>query len=124
MGAGIDIVKVERIKRACANRRFVERVFTRREIEYFQSRNNNPQTVAGTFAAKEAFAKALGCGFGRIGWREVEILHDARGKPYINFCGNARHEVEKLGGKRVWVSISHTREFAVAQVIIEGREGL
>ncbi len=119
VGTGIDIIEVRRIQKACGNPRFPKKVFTDREWEYIESRGRNMQTVAGSFAAKEAVVKALGTGFGSVGWKDVEILREDGGKPYVRLSGRALAQMSKMGGKRVWVSISHIREFAIAQAIIE-----
>jgi len=120
IGTGIDIIEVERIAGAYRKERFAQRVFTPRERQFFLERGDNPQTIAGSFAAKEAVSKALGTGFGKIGWREVEILRNEKGAPYAVLHGKALEEMRRIGGDRVWISISHDRKFAVAQAIIEG----
>lgn len=122
VGTGIDIIEVERIKRACQRVGFLQRVYTDREREYFQTRGNNPQTIAGNFAIKEAVMKALGTGFGKVGWQDIEALRKEAGKPYVILHGRAASYLSKIGGVRVWVSISHIKELAVAQAIIEGEE--
>jgi phosphopantetheine--protein transferase-like protein len=118
VGIGIDIIEVERIKKACNSLRFLERVFTEEERKYFEKCGNNPQTIAGNFAAKEAVMKALGTGF-NVGWKNIEILHSSNGKPYVNLYDRAAYSLSCIGGKKVWVSISHIRGLAIAQVIIE-----
>jgi len=123
VGTGIDIIEVERVKNACGNLRFFQKVFTEREREYFINHRNNAQTVAGSFAAKEAVMKALGMGFGVIGWKDIEVLRYPNGKPYVVLHDRAAYELSKLGGSRIWVSISHIKGLAVAQVIIEAKEG-
>lgn len=122
IGIGIDIIEIKRICRACDNPRFMQKIFTASELEYFKSRKNNPQTTAGSFAAKEAVSKALGTGFGEFGWKEIEILRKNEGSPYVNLYSRAAEHLEKIGGKRIHISISHSREYAVAQALIESEE--
>jgi len=122
VGTGIDIIEVERIERACSKARFLERVFTQRERDYFKSRRNNPYTIAGSFAAKEAIAKALGTGLGSVAWRDIEVLRGPDGRPYVQLHGRAMDRLKSLGGERIWISISHIRELAVAQAVIEAEE--
>ncbi|MBM7582542.1 holo-[acyl-carrier-protein] synthase [Caldicoprobacter guelmensis] len=121
VGVGIDIIEVKRIKRACCSLRFLQRVFTEEEQKYFEKCGNNPQTISGNFAAKEAVMKALGTGFD-VGWKNIEILHCPNGKPYVNLYDRAAYRLSCIGGKKVWVSISHIRGLAVAQAIIEGED--
>ncbi len=83
VGTGIDIIEVERIRRAAAQQTFLERIFTENERAYYEQHGSDAQTLAGTFAAKEATAKALAAGFNGISWRDIEILHDESGKPYV-----------------------------------------
>jgi len=119
LGTGIDIIEVERIESATKKNAFIERIFTTAEQDYFEKTNYNPQTVAGAFAAKEAVAKALGVGFGYVKWKDVEILHDENGKPYVILHDGAYERMNDLAGKRVHVSISHIKQLAVAQAILE-----
>lgn len=121
VGIGIDIIEVERIKKACCSLCFLQRVFTEEERKYFEKCGNNPQTIAGNFAAKEAVMKALGTGF-NVGWKNIEILHCPNGKPYVNLYDRAAYRLSCIRGKKVWVSISHIRGLAVAQAIIEGED--
>jgi len=119
VGVGIDIIEVERVKKACCNLRFLQRVFTEEELKHFERCGNNPQTIAGNFAAKEAVMKAMGTGF-NVGWKNIEILRWSNGKPYVNLYNRAAHQLSCIGGKKVWISISHIKELAIAQAIIEG----
>lgn len=120
LGAGIDIIEVERVKRAAAKEGFMERVFTEAERQRLRSGNNEAQRVAGAFAAKEAVAKALGTGIGVIEWREIEITHDERGRPLAALSGKALELMRGMGGSALHVSISHIRDIAAAQAILEG----
>lgn len=112
-GTGIDIVEIKRIKKI-ANRqqRFVQRILTVREREVYASLSEHRRLeyLAGRFAAKEAVVKAVGTGIAEtLGWHDIEILNDRKGKPLV--------QVAVAG--QVHLSISHSKEYAVAQVIIE-----
>ena len=115
MRIGIDIAEVGRIKRAAGSERFVARVFSEEERAIFAERKNNPQTIAGRFCVKEAFGKALGTGICAFDLREVSTLNDDAGAPYLKLTGKA---LELLGNRKTSVSISHTKEYATAAVII------
>lgn len=112
-GIGVDLIEISRIAEAIGRHpRFVEHVFTAREIDYCASKGHPEASYAGRFAAKEAVAKALGVS---LGWRDVEILCDANGKPYCVLHGRA---ARIAGNGTVHISISHTREHAIAQAAI------
>jgi len=115
-GIGIDIVEIERVRRAVANARFRSRVFTETECSYCDAAPGG-ERYAGRFAAKEAVAKALGAS---VRWREVEIVNDAGGEPRARLTGRA---AESLGGRKLLLSISHCRTFAVAQAVLCSRDG-
>ncbi|MEG1547908.1 MAG: holo-ACP synthase [Clostridia bacterium] len=119
IGTGIDIIEVTRISAAAQRSNFVERIFTKAEQAYFERMHFNPQTIAGTFAAKEATAKALAVGFSGVGWKDIEILRDENGKPYTVLTCGALARMNELGGKVVHISISHIKELAVSQAILE-----
>lgn len=120
LGTGIDIIEVERVKRAAAKEGFMERVFTETERQRLKSCNNDPQRIAGAFAAKEAVAKALGTGIGIVEWKEIEINHDERGRPLAMLSGKALKLMKSMDGRMLHVSVSHIRDIAAAQAILEG----
>lgn len=112
VGVGIDIIEVERIKKALErNPRFLKRIFTPQEIAYSQGKKAMHQHLAARFAAKEAFFKALGR---RVGWREVGLRNLSSGKPVLDI-----HTEENLPFTRADVSISHLNDNAAAVVILE-----
>ncbi|MGE4283104.1 MAG: holo-ACP synthase [Clostridia bacterium] len=120
IGTGIDIVETERISRAIIrSNHFVNRFFSTNEQLYFQERNNRYEVIAGNFAAKEAFSKALGTGIRNFALKDIEVLRDSLGKPYMNLYNEAQHIVEKIGATRIHISISHCKNYAVAHVILE-----
>jgi len=119
---GIDIVEVYRIRETLARTpRFVERVYTANEREYCEAKGAAAaQSYAARFAAKEAFLKALKTGWrGRITWHDIEIISDETGVPSLEIRGEAREILENTGANKIHLSLSHTTEHAVAQVILE-----
>ena len=108
---GVDAVEIPRIAKAIARPGFVERFFSPEEGEYFRSRKMAPQTVAGHFAAKEAFSKAMGTGISGFELREVSVIHDGRGKPEYHLTGRGAALAE---GWRFSLSITHTADTAIA----------
>jgi holo-[acyl-carrier protein] synthase len=119
---GIDITEVYRMRETIARTpRFVERVFTDREREYCEGKGAAAaQSYAARFAAKEAFLKALKTGWrGKITWRDIEVVNDADGVPSLTVTGEARTILESIGTPQIHLSISHTTEHAIAQVILE-----
>lgn len=122
VGTGIDIVEVPRMATAIARHgeRFLRRVFTEAEIAYCEPKVNRAERYAARFAAKEAALKAIGTGWKRgVSWREVEVQRDPGGRPTISFTGIAAQFAARLGVKRASLSLSHTAEHAIAQVILE-----
>jgi holo-[acyl-carrier protein] synthase len=119
---GVDIVEVYRIRETIERTpRFVERVYTRDERRYCDGKGAAAaQSYAGRFAAKEAFLKAIKTGWrGKITWHDLEILTDAEGVPTLTVKGEAKKLMAGLGAAHIHLSISHTTEHAVAQVILE-----
>lgn len=104
--------------------RFVERVFTPTERKYCESKGAaSAQSYAARFAAKEAFLKALKTGWrGKITWHDVEVVNNTDGAPLLSVSGEALAILEKIGSPRIHISISHTAEHAIAQVILESNE--
>jgi holo-[acyl-carrier protein] synthase len=119
---GIDITEVYRIRETMERTpRFAERVFTRAERDYCDSKGAAAaQSYAARFAAKEAFLKALKTGWrGKITWQDIEVVSDDDGVPTLNITGEAKRILETHGASSVYISISHTTEHAVAEVILE-----
>lgn len=120
IGIGTDIVEVGRINKAIKRTpSFINKLFTKKEIEYFTSRQMRPEFVAGKFAAKESVAKALGTGFRKFGFRDIEIYKDEFGKPLVLLKGGAKEMAHKFGNYKIHLSISHSRENAIAYAILE-----
>jgi len=122
VGTGIDITEVPRIAAAIERygERFLQRVYTQREIDYCRSKKNAVERFAARFAAKEAAMKAIGTGLRRgVTWHDVEVGREPGGRPTILFTGKAAEFAAALGAKRVALSLTHTAETAMAQVILE-----
>lgn len=122
VGTGIDLAEVPRIRQSIERfgTRFIERVFTAGEIRYCDSKANRIERYAARFAAKEAAMKALGTGWNHgVRWRDCEVVRLPGGRPTIAFHGKAGEFAAKLGVKNAALSISHTQEQAIAQVILE-----
>lgn len=125
VGTGIDITEVRRIESAIERfgRRFLERVFTPEEVRYCESKANKAERYAGRFAAKEAAMKAIGTGWSRgVRWQDVEVRRFPGGRPTVAFHGKAGEFAQKLGAVRAHLSITHTEQQAMAQVILESEE--
>ncbi len=126
VGTGVDIAETARIEQALERHgdRFCRRVFTPREIEYCeQFKKSKGQHYAGRFAAKEAAFKALGTGWRNgIRWLDIEVTNLPSGKPELRLEGQALEVGNALKVSRVSLSISHTKGYAVAQVIFESDE--
>jgi len=122
IGTGIDIAEVPRIRQSIERfgQRFLQRVFTAGEIRYCDSKANRFERYAARFAAKEAAMKALGTGWNHgVRWRDCEVARMPGGRPTLAFHGTAGEFAAKLGVKNVALSITHTAEQAMAQVILE-----
>lgn len=120
-GTGVDIVEISRIKKSVEKwgDKFLNRVFTQKELDYARQRKFVYQHLAARFAAKEAFFKALGdLSINNIEWRDVEIVNDKYGKPRINLLGSAKRIVAKKRISNIIISLSHTKSYAVANAIL------
>jgi len=123
IGCGIDLVKIDRIEKIVKKwgNNFIFRIFTSLEREYCEKKKGNKyQSYAGKFAAKEALLKALGLGLREANWKEIEIKNNELGQPVIDTSGKLKNVVSAKGVSKYFISISHTKEYAVAQVILEG----
>lgn len=122
VGTGIDIAEVPRIRQAIERfgGRFLQRIFTDGEIRYCDSKANRIERYAARFAAKEAAMKALGTGWNHgVRWRDIEVARKPGSRPTIIFHGKAAEFASRLGAAHVALSLSHTEEQAIAQVILE-----
>lgn len=122
VGTGIDIAEVERLRAAITRYgdRFLDRIYTPDERRYCDSKANRIERYAARFAAKEAAMKALGTGWNHgVRWRDCEVVRPPGRRPTIVFHGKAGEFAAKLGVRNAALSISHTAEQAIAQVILE-----
>ena len=114
---GIDIIEISRVRQVLERygRRFLERVYTPGEIAYCRER---PPNLAARFAAKEATMKALGTGVRGVGWKDIEVVRHESGAPAIRLHGRCKQRAQRLGVQEIAISLSHSREYAVASVVV------
>jgi len=123
VGTGIDIAEVPRIRHSIERfgDRFLKRIFTAGERRYCDSKANRVERYAARFAAKEAAMKALGTGWNHgVRWQDCEVARKPGGRPTLVFHGKAGEFAAKLGVNNIALSLTHTEEQAMAQVILEG----
>jgi holo-[acyl-carrier protein] synthase len=115
---GVDIIEIDRIQQTVERwgERFLRRVYTDTELRLYKGK---VESLAARFAGKEATVKALGTGMRGIGWKDIEILHEPSGKPLINLYRRAQEEACDLRLKDLAISLSHSREYAIAFVVGE-----
>ncbi len=116
LAAGVDAIEIHRVQEVLDHHgdRFLRRVFTELEIAFCRGR---VRELAVRFAAKEAMMKALGTGVRGVGWREIEILADRRGKPLVYLHGRAKKRAETIGLGQPEVSLTHSEDMALAFVV-------
>ncbi len=122
VGSGVDLAEVARIQRSIERfgDRFLARVYTPAERAFVDRKKNRFERYAARFAAKEAAMKAIGTGWKQgVTWREIEVANLPSGKPTLRFTGRAAEFAERLGVRSVALSLSHTAELAIAEVILE-----
>jgi holo-[acyl-carrier protein] synthase len=116
---GVDLIEISRIEEVASRhgKHYLERIYTPAELELCSKR---VESLAGRFAAKEAVAKALGCGIGDVEWKEIEILGDEQHAPVLHLHGKASQKADELGLASWSVSLSHSQSHAVAFVVALG----
>ncbi len=119
-GIGTDILEIYRLERQVDNNRFMSDYYTENEISYISAKKNRAETAAAFFCAKEAAAKALGCGFSGFSPRDIEIIHNDKGAPEIILHNGAEKVSKERGISKMYVSLTHCREYAAAFVTAEG----
>ena len=119
IGIGVDVIEISRIAAAIRNERFNERLYTDKELS---ETKKLPHRLAGFFAAKEALLKAMGTGLAGFNWREMEIVHNEAGDPDFQVYGKVAQFLATQKVARIHLSISHCKEYAMAQVILEEDE--
>ncbi|MGB2634325.1 MAG: holo-ACP synthase [Candidatus Acidiferrum sp.] len=123
VGMGIDVAEVKRIAAVIESQkeRFLRRVYTLDEVAYCEQFKNRYERYAGRFAAKEAAMKALGTGWSNgVRWVDLEVVRERGGRPTLSLKGEAKKIADALGVKNIAMSITHTADQAIAQVIFEG----
>lgn len=126
IGTGIDLLELERFRAAYGRHgeRFLERLFTDREIAYCRRRADPVPELSVRFAAKEATFKAIGTGWRRgVRWRDVEVRNAPSGRPYLVVAGRVAEIARRLGGRRFSVTLTHSATTAAAQVMLLGEPG-
>ena len=122
LGIGTDIIEIDRISRAIDNTpMFLEKIFTKREIEQLTRSKLRVESVAGNFAVKEAVSKALGTGVRGFNLKDIEVLRDELGKPVVEVSDKIK-ELIKVNNYLFNVSISHNRTCAIAFVVLESQQ--
>lgn len=122
VGSGVDLAEVARIRAAVSRfgERFLRRVFTAAEIAYVERRGNSMERYAARFAAKEAGMKALGTGWRRgVRWQDFEVVNLPSGRPTLRLHGRAKEYADRMGVANIALSLTHTREQALASVVLE-----
>ena len=120
LGIGIDITDIKEIEESIQSEAFQRRVFTPAEIKSVERYKNKAEHLAGKFAVKEAFMKAIGAGLRQEVWfTQIEVLNDVSGKPQVKVSGETEKRLGESGAKQIHVSISHSGGLAVAVVILE-----
>ncbi len=122
LGIGVDLCKIERMRHFAEREAFLARVFSEEEREYAKERSDPARHFAGSFAAKEALAKAGGWGLASIGMKSVAVRRH-EGRPFLVLSPEVSGLLKDAGIERAHLSLSHDGEYAVAIVVLEGKEG-
>lgn len=115
ISSGIDIVEIERFSKLINDDNFLNKYFTSNELDYIKKRNNNLSTIAGIYASKEAFLKAIKKRMNIYPINDIEILHNEENAPYIVLHNQIKKDIEY---QSISISISHDGHYAIAEVII------
>jgi holo-[acyl-carrier protein] synthase len=122
LGLGTDLIETGRVHNSIDRfgDRFLERIFTVGEIAYCARKKNAAESYAARFAAKEAAAKALGTGISRgVSWKEFEVRRQTSGRPTLHLSGRAAELAEAMGVRKIQLSLTHSRDLAMAVVVVE-----
>ncbi|MDK2801936.1 MAG: holo-ACP synthase [Oscillospiraceae bacterium] len=114
---GIDIVDIDRISSSLKRKNFLTRIFSEEEIKLFKSKNFSHKTIAGNFASKEAFFKAIGTGIIDFSFKYISILRNINGSPYIKIDNYLKNKIN-INLSNTSISISHEKKYAIASIII------
>lgn len=121
LGIGLDVVNVERLKKWKETPKILPRFFHHEELATARQRGDmEMHSLAARFAAKEAFGKALGTGLKGFSLSEISVINDKLGKPFMYLYGKAKKAFEEFGGKKIFISLTHEHDYALANIIIEG----
>ncbi len=122
LGIGTDIIEIERINRAINNTpMFLEKIFTKRELDELNKSTLRVESVAGNFAVKEAVSKAVGTGMRGFSFNDIEVFRDELGKPIVQVSDKVK-DIIKVDNYTFNVSISHNRTCAIAFVVLESNQ--
>jgi holo-[acyl-carrier protein] synthase len=122
LGLGTDLIETRRVEQSIDRfgDRFLERIFSPGEIAYCKRKKNAAESFAARFAAKEAGAKALGTGISRgVTWKDFEVKRETSGRPSLHLSGRAAELAAAIGVKRIQLSLTHSRDLAMAVVVVE-----
>ena len=120
LGIGLDVVNVDRLRKWDGISGIFKRFFHESEIDAAGKKGSmRLLSLAARFAAKEAYGKALGTGLAGFSLKEIAVLNDEHGKPWMNLYGKAKESLVKFGGKKIFVSLTHEHDYALAMVVIE-----
>ncbi|AJD28221.1 holo-ACP synthase [Clostridium botulinum] len=120
-GIGTDITEIRRIEKAITrNKNFINKLFTKNEMDLWEKKNFKLEFIAGRFAAKEAISKALGTGIRDFNFKDIEIINDELGKPQVLLKPKAENIIRKISKSyKIHLSISHEKEYAIAYALLE-----
>jgi holo-[acyl-carrier protein] synthase len=121
VGVGIDVIEIEKVREAAErNHRFLERTFAVSELRHSQEKHDPYPHLAARFAAKEAVMKALGTGWNHgVTWTDIAVHSNPGGQPAVHLSGAARRFAQQLGVGSIHISLTHSRDYAAAQVVLE-----
>jgi len=120
LGIGVDIVEIRRINNIIKKKNlFLHKIFNENEIKYFETKMLRPEYISGSFAAKEAVAKALGTGFRGFGFKDIIVTRNSLGKPEVILMGTAKEIALRKGKYILHLSISHGQDSAIAYAVLE-----
>lgn len=122
LGLGTDLIEISRVQQSLDRfgERFLQKVFTDIEVEYCQRKKHAAESFASRFAAKEAGAKALGTGISRgISWKEIEVRREPGERPTLHLSGRAAERALSMGVRNIQLSLTHSRDVAMAVVVAE-----
>ncbi|ABS41264.1 holo-ACP synthase [Clostridium botulinum] len=120
-GIGTDITEIRRIEKAITrNKNFINKLFTKNEMDLWKKKNFKLEFIAGRFAAKEAISKALGTGIRDFNFKDIEIINNELGKPQVILKPKAEDIIRKISQSyKIHLSISHEKEYAIAYALLE-----